>query len=173
MKLEWNGNVVHFLFLGNGIPKLFYVQGRVPKLFYFQGREPFGFLELIHIATQPHSHIQPHSYIATQPQSHIAAPPLWRRPEAASFVAMQLCGCVALWLCSYAAMWLYGYVAMWLSSKIPKFQNFKKVLDIPKNHFMFSDRYWSHLQDFQEIIGRAFIIFRCPSVRTMSKSWIS
>ena len=62
--------------------------------------------------------------LATQPHSHIAtaAAPLWRRPQAASFVAMQLCGYVALWLCSYVAMWLCGYVAMWLCGYVDKFQ---------------------------------------------------
>ena len=31
---------------------------------------------------------------------------------------------------------------------------------LPKNYFVFSIRYWSHIQDFQEIIRRIFICFR-------------
>ena len=34
---------------------------------------------------------------------------------------------------------------------------------LPNSHFLFSGRPWSHIQDFQELIGRIFIICRCPS----------
>ena len=131
------GNTLENIIFGNLRPKNFENYGPcVHPTFWIFEIQKFGILKLIHIATQPHSHIatQPYSHIAkqlhshraTQPHSYIATknhkggaavrspPPLWRRPQAASFVAMQLCGSVAMQLCSYVAIWLCGYVAMWL-----------------------------------------------------------
>ena len=127
------------VFMASIIPKYFKkyqkVYGNILVKYYLwksETQKTRQKLELIHIATQPHSHIatQPYSHIAkqlhshraTQPHSYIAtkestkggrpeaALPLWRRSQAASFVS--------LWLCGYVAMWLYGYVAKFQKIKI-------------------------------------------------------
>ena len=88
-----------------------------------------------HIAKQPYSHTVllllshratwPHRYTAAKDPTTggwpEAAPPLWRRPEAASlcgYVALWLCGSVAMQLCSYVAPWLCGYVAIWIAGAL-------------------------------------------------------
>ena len=44
----------------------------------------------------------------------------------------------------------------------------------PKKPFMFSGRYWSHIQDLQDFIRRIFVILRCPSFPKVSNHmfWI-
>ena len=43
----------------------------------------------------------------------------------------------------------------------------------PNFYFMFSGRYWSHIQDFQESIRRISIIFRRQAFPTIAKYWMS
>ena len=44
---------------------------------------------------------------------------------------------------------------------------------LPKLHFMFSGRYWYHIQDFQDLFRRIFMICRCPSFPFFAKLRIS
>ena len=55
------------------------------------------------------------------------------------------------------------------SSQASKFhlQNFED------NHVMFFDRYWSHIQDFQELIRRILMMFRSLSFPKFSICWSS
>ena len=55
--------------------------------------------------------------------------------------------------------WFLGFE----ESKNPSRYLKEKLTILPNVHIMCFDRYWPHIQDFQEFIGRFFIIFRRPS----------
>ena len=64
-------------------------------------------------------------------------------------------------------------VSWFQRSKFHRFKNIEYVLENvdpiwPNSHFMFSGRYWSHIQDFEEFVRRIIGIFRHLSLRTFS-----
>ena len=64
-----------------------------------------------------------------------------------------------LWIYGFMALWFYGLMALC-------FLGFKNLSNF---HFMFSGRYWSHIEDFQDFVRRIFIMFRRPSFAKLSK----
>ena len=48
-----------------------------------------------------------------------------------------------------------------------------KIERIPNFHFLFFNRYYSHIHDLGEILMGIFIIFWCPSLRKMIRNELS
>ena len=86
------------------------------------------------------------------------------------FMALWFYGCMVLWFYSlygcialcFMAFWCYRFIVLW----------FYGVMKISNLHFMFSRGYRSHIHDFQDLITRTFIMFRCLSFTNMSKKWM-
>ena len=69
------------------------------------------------------------------------------------------------WFLGFLVSWFLGFLVSWFlvswfllflvswfrSFLVPWFQRFK---GLPNCHFMFSGRYWSHIQDYQDFIRR-------------------
>ncbi len=84
--------------------------------------------------------------------------------------------CLGFLFCWFLGFKFHGYLASkLLGFKVSWFQSFlvSKFEDLPNFHFMFSGRYWSHIQDFQEFVRRIVGICRSPSFPTFSKCSIS
>ena len=59
----------------------------------------------------------------------------------------------------------------WIQKCLMFLEDIRYIL--PNSHFMLSDRYEIHIQDFWDFIKRIFIISRCPPFRNMSTLWVS
>ena len=84
-------------------------------------------------------------------------------------------GFLVSWFQSCLVSRLFGYskIRRFKDSKI-HFMYLKDIGSILSNyHFLFSGRYWSHIQDFQEFIRRISMAVRCPSFPKITKSRVS
>ena len=81
-------------------------------------------------------------------------------------------GFLVCWFLGFLVSWFLGFRGSWfLGFKIQKSFNVSKdILSIlPNVHFMFFDRYWSHIQHLQDFIKRIFIIFWCQSFPKLTR----
>ena len=85
---------------------------------------------------------------------------------------------------------VFGFLVSWFQSVLVSWSLFvskilgfvvSKILgflvsdfkDLPNFHFMFPGRYWSHIQDFRDLIKRIVGFVRRPSLRKLSTFGIS
>ena len=72
-------------------------------------------------------------------------------------------GFLVSWCLGFKDSCFLGFLVSWFESFLVSwFQSFK---ELPNVHFMFSGRYWSHIQDFQDFIWRIVGICWCPPFR--------
>ena len=61
---------------------------------------------------------------------------------------------IVCWLDGFMFLWLYGFMVLWfygvMASWLQKLQSF---------HFMFVYSYWSHIQDFQDVVSNLRVFF--------------
>ena len=91
------------------------------------------------------------------------------------FVILWFCGCMVLRFYDFMVSWfrgfmVCGFVVLWLSGFMVYGFMLSKISNF---HFMFSGRYRSHIQDFQDFIRRSVGICRRPSFRKLSNKWSS
>ena len=81
-------------------------------------------------------------------------------------------GLLVSWLLGFKDYWFIGFLVSWIQKKSLVF-----LTDIwpilPICHFMFFDRYWFHIQDFQDLRRRIFIICRCLPLPKVPTNWTS
>ena len=95
--------------------------------------------------------------------------------EIKKFLGLLVSWFLDFWFLGFRGSWLFGLL-------VSKFLSFKDSTNLESSetilpallssHFMFFDRYCSHIQDFQEFIRQIFIIVRRPSFPNFSKLWI-
>ena len=61
-------------------------------------------------------------------------------------------GFLVSWFQSFLVSWFFGFLASWSQS----------IKELPNVNFMSSGRYWSRIQELQEVVNRIFMIGRCP-----------
>ena len=104
----------------------------------------------------------------------------WFKSAPLLYLIPNKCECVWVVLHRFVSLnsWCLGFlvskfpgvkVSWFQNSEVWNFQSFNDSI-LPNFHFMFSGRYWSRIQDFQEFIRRIVGIFRHPSFPKVSKN---
>ena len=89
------------------------------------------------------------------------------------FYGSSVYGFMVLWCYSgFMVLWFYGFMVFWFYVFLwfLWFCGFVVVWFYGSNSFMFSGRYWSHIQDSQHFIRRIFMIFPAPVSSQMLKT---